>query len=63
MKSAINHAVALAKGKYLLKTDIHCMFGEGFDIVLATDCKDDWIVIPRRYNLHAEKRKLKADGG
>ncbi len=56
MKSALNQAIALAEGKYLLKTDAHCMFGEGFDTILVENhFEDNWIVIPRRYSLDAEK--------
>ena len=51
MKSAINKAVELAQGTYVMKTDGHCMFGEGFDIILAAECEENWIVIPRRYSL------------
>lgn len=54
MRNAINSAAALAKGEYLLKCDAHCLFAEGFDEVLAADCADNWIVIPRRYSLDAE---------
>ena len=54
MRNAINSAAAIAKGKYLLKTDAHCMFGEGFDEILKAECDDDWVVIPRRKRLDAE---------
>jgi len=54
MRASINHAAAIATGKYLLKTDAHCLFDEGYDEVLAADCDDNWIVIPRRYSLDAE---------
>jgi glycosyltransferase involved in cell wall biosynthesis len=59
MKSAINQAVDESTGKYLLKTDAHCMFGEGFDEILKADCEDNWIVIPRRYSLAAETWTIK----
>ena len=55
MRAAINAGAALAKGKFLLKTDAHCMFAEGFDTVLANDCQEDWVVVPRRYALDPEK--------
>jgi len=54
MRAAINAAASMAKGKYLLKADGHCMFGEGFDEILQKDCEDNWMVIPRRYSLLAE---------
>jgi glycosyltransferase involved in cell wall biosynthesis len=54
MRDNINAAVAIARGKYVLKTDAHCMFEEGYDLELASKCDGDWIVIPRRYALDAE---------
>lgn len=51
MRAAINAAVAISKGEYLMKTDAHCLFAEGFDEVLKADCADNWLVIPRRYSL------------
>jgi hypothetical protein len=54
MRASINGAVTIAKGKYLMKSDAHCMFEKGFDRVLAADCEDNWIVIPRRFRLDAE---------
>ena len=54
MRAAINAAASVATGKYLMKTDAHCMFAEGFDEVLQADCDDNWMVIPSRYSLDAE---------
>lgn len=54
MRAAINAAAAMATGDYLMKCDAHCMFAEGFDEVLKTDCADNWIVIPRRKRLDAD---------
>ena len=59
MKSAINQALEVATGDYLMKTDAHCMFDEGYDVKLAEDCADNWIVIPRRYSLAAETWTIK----
>lgn len=62
MRPGINKAARLADGEYLMKSDAHCMFDEGFDIKLKADrpfyeheigC-DNWIVIPRRNRLDAE---------
>lgn len=44
-----NKAAAAATGKYIMKIDAHCTIGEGWDEILAADCADNWIVIPRRY--------------
>lgn len=54
MRNAINSAVAIAKGEYLMKVDAHVMFSEGYDTALAADCDGDWVVIPRRYSLETE---------
>lgn len=61
MKSAINQAVAKARGEYILKCDAHCMFGEGFDTILVENHQPNWIQIPRRYSLNAEEWKIKPD--
>ena len=61
LRSAMNQAIALASGKYIMKTDAHCMFGEGFDKILATGCEDNWVVIPRRYSLNPDDWKIKTD--
>ena len=53
MRPSINAAVDVAKGKYILKVDAHCMIGEGWDKILKADCDDNWVVIPRRYWLDA----------
>jgi glycosyltransferase involved in cell wall biosynthesis len=58
MRTSINTAAEQATGKYLLKSDAHCLFGEGFDEILQQDCEDNEIIIPRRYSLDAENWKL-----
>lgn len=51
MRPAINAAVAMSRGKFLMKCDGHCSFQPGFDVDLAADCADNWVVIPRRDRL------------
>jgi len=52
MRDSINRGVQIAKGKYIMKSDDHCAFGEGFDEILKRDHKEDnWITIPARYSL------------
>lgn len=58
MRAAINAGVALARGEFIMKTDAHCMFGEGFDEILKQDCKEDYVVIPRRKRLEPESWTL-----
>jgi len=52
-RQSCNEAARISKARYILKTDAHSMFDEGFDVKLMADCEPDWIVIPRMYNLHA----------
>lgn len=52
MRPAINDAAAIARGEYLLKSDAHCLWPEGYDQVLVEDYHEhNWILVPRRYPL------------
>ena len=55
MRNAINSAVAIAKGEYILKVDAHVMFDKGYDVALPEFCEKDWVVVPRRYALDPVK--------
>lgn len=61
MRPGINSAVAIAKGEYLMKLDAHCALAEGYDVELAHECAEDWVVVPRRYGLDAEKWERRTD--
>lgn len=54
-RQAINSAVSISRGEYVMWIDAHCVVAKGFDEVLARDCKDDWIMVPRRYKMDSEK--------
>jgi len=54
MRNGINLGVSVAKGKYILKCDDHCIFGLGYDIILEADCEADWLAVPSRYSLNGE---------
>ena len=54
LRSAMNQAIDAATGKYIMKSDAHCMYGEGFDEILKADMEDNWVIIPRRYSLIPE---------
>jgi glycosyltransferase involved in cell wall biosynthesis len=55
MRWGINAAASLAQGRYIMKTDDHCMFAPGFDKTLIENhAEDNWVQIPRRYSLDAE---------
>src|SRR3989344_4734017 len=58
MRRAINAGIAIAKGEYIMRTDEHCAFGPGFDVILTRDIEPGWIVTPRRYFLDPVKWEL-----
>jgi glycosyltransferase involved in cell wall biosynthesis len=62
MRYGINVCAKAAKGEYLLKTDAHCLFAEGFDETLLKDMQDNWLVIPRRYSLEASNWTIQQNG-
>ena len=55
LRYTVNRGVAASSGQYIMKTDEHCMFGEGFDTKLLSKIENDWVVTPRKYNLDVEK--------
>ena len=61
MRTAINEGVSIAKYKYILKTDAHCMFDEGFDLKLIEAHQPNWVQTPTRKRLDAEKWELIQD--
>jgi len=61
MRNAINEAVRIAKGKYIMKCDGHCLFDKGFDVKLAADCEPNWLSVPTRYSLDGEKWKKRPE--
>jgi glycosyltransferase involved in cell wall biosynthesis len=62
LRNAVNSAAGIAKGEFIMKTDAHCMFDQGFDVKLAKDCKEDYICIPTRHRLDAEKWEINNNG-
>ncbi len=63
LRNAVNSAVAIAKGEYIMKIDAHCMFDKGYDVKLKADCEDNWICIPTRKRLDAENWCPSTDTG
>lgn len=61
-RAATNEAAKMSTAKFIMKTDAHCAFDEGFDVKLMADCEHDWTVVPRMYNLHAFDWKCAACG-
>lgn len=55
MRGAINAGVSVATGKFLMRTDEHCMFAKGFDKAMTDVCQPNWIMTARRYFLDPDK--------
>lgn len=52
MRASINKGVKAATGKYIMKSDDHCAFSDGFDVQLKTHCARHQLVVPSRYSLN-----------
>lgn len=61
MRDSINDAVAISTGEYLMKIDAHCSVCEGLDEIMLADIEDNWIAIPRRHRLDANRWAVKTD--
>lgn len=61
MRDSINLGVRVSNGQYLLIIDEQCGVDQGYDVKLAADCEDSWVVIPRRYRLEPNSWKLTTD--
>ena len=55
LRAAVNCMADVAKGEYIMKIDAHCMFEKGFDEAMKSNFEPNWISIPSRYSLNAEK--------
>ena len=51
MRYAINEAVNISRGKYIMKLDAHCIVAPGFDEQLKKDHQDNWLQVPRKYSI------------
>lgn len=58
MRGAINAGVRLARGEFIMRTDEHCMFAKGYDVILTRDCQPNWIVTARRFFLDPVKWEI-----
>lgn len=63
MRGAINAGVDVARGEFLMRTDEHCMFGQGFDRIMTESCKPNWIMTARRYFLDPKKWAVMEEHG
>ena len=57
MRGAINAGVDISRGKYILRSDQHCMFGKGYGKIMIEDCKPNWIMTAPQYYLDPVKWK------
>lgn len=55
MRDAINAGVSIARGKFIMRTDEHCIFAKGYDTTLTESCQPNWIMTARRYFLDPVK--------
>lgn len=62
MRGSINAGMAIARGDYVMKVDEHTLMGQGYDRILAADCEDNWVVVPRRKRLEPDTWELIEDG-
>lgn len=51
-RAATNQGVRISKAKYVIKTDAHCSFDQGFDVKLMADMQDNWTMVPLMKHLH-----------
>ncbi len=51
MRDAINAGVSVSRGEFLCRSDEHCIFAQGFDRVMTSNCHHNWIMTARRYFL------------
>jgi glycosyltransferase involved in cell wall biosynthesis len=62
MRASINLGVKASKGEFIMVIDEQCGVDQGYDIKLAADCEDNWVVIPRRKRLEPDNWTLVSDG-
>ena len=61
MRTAINEGIKQAQGKFILKSDAHCLYAQGFDEILTKDCQESWLMVPRRYVLNEVNWEIKRE--
>jgi len=58
MRGAINAGVSVASGEFIMRTDCHCLFAQGYDRILTETCEPNWIVTAVRYFLDPVQWKV-----
>lgn len=51
-RGATNALARLSTAKYLMKTDAHVSFSQGFDVEMMKQMEDDMVLVPSLMNLH-----------
>jgi glycosyltransferase involved in cell wall biosynthesis len=55
MRDAINAGVQASRGEFIMRTDEHCTFAQGFDKSMTDVCRPHWIMTATRYFLNPVK--------
>lgn len=63
MREAINAGVAVSRGEFLMRTDEHCKFAQGFDRAMTDICRPNWILNARRFFLDPVKWEVMEEHG
>lgn len=63
MREAINAGIEIAQGEFLMRTDEHCLFDQGFDKKMTDVCQGNWIMTAKRYFLDPVKWEVMKDKG
>lgn len=61
MRDAINAGVSVSRGEFIMRTDEHCCFAQGFDRIMTESCEPNWIMTARRYFLDPVKWEVMDD--
>lgn len=58
MREAINAGVSVARGKYIMRTDEHCMYAPGWDVEITGSIRENQIMTAKRYYLDPKKWEI-----
>ncbi len=61
MRDAINAGVSVSRGEFIMRSDEHCLFAQGFDRIMIESCETNWIMTARRYFLNPVKWEIMED--
>lgn len=61
MRGAINTGVSISRGEFIMRTDEHCTFDQGFDRKMISKCRPNWIMTARRYFLDPVRWEVMED--